>query len=514
MGSTTKPAFMMRPKQMVREERIVTLFCDILRMLRKNVPIAAVWYHKGQMKIVGSKHLGNLFESLDKTELEQTMILDEESLSCGLDPLWSLFNDENTSNERALASYFLQEKLAKTELKRLPYPVSLMSRKEKIKYISDHASNELRDKHQNPHIGMHFGHPDFQPSFWLEDDWPWEECKMSLSKVKKETYKGKGTWSVFLEKTITNLIRMKQEDPETFISEEQNEKIIARKLRAMKTLDDERKHNMDEMMSESEFDEKDACTINKSDVMQTICKTEQVDYKASGDKTKEYDEEHKANITAENDPLMSEVLDSNLLQELKPLPFPLSLMSKKEKVKYICDQAVREAREKHQNPYLNFRFGNPDLRPSFWLEHDWPWERCTMSLSRVKNEMYNGKGTLAGFLENCIKHLFRVNGKDPETFISEEQNEETILRKLRTRKPFVNTSKDEVIMDENAPLKKRKKYSNEEVLGKWQYEEEYANEKELTSEEDSPMSITISSKGHKPIEVNLDRGISRKRPQS
>ena len=148
----------------------------------------------------------------------------EENLRLGLDPLLSYFSDEKEANERVLASNLLQTNSPKTLLKALPYPLSLMSKREKVRYVTDQAMVEAREKHNNPFIKLDFGNPDFRPSFWLEDDWPWEMCKTSIHRVTEEMFTGQGTLSGFLEKSIRHLIISSGKDPEIFVSGDVNEK--------------------------------------------------------------------------------------------------------------------------------------------------------------------------------------------------------------------------------------------------------------------------------------------------
>ena len=125
-------------------ERIVAIICDILKIWRENVPFAAVWYQEGEMRTFGPKNLINYLESLDKSVIEKTMCLDEENLKLGLDPLLSYFSDEKDANERVLASNLLQTNSSKTWLKPLPYPLSLMSKREQMIYVTEQAMIEAR----------------------------------------------------------------------------------------------------------------------------------------------------------------------------------------------------------------------------------------------------------------------------------------------------------------------------------------------------------------------------------
>jgi hypothetical protein len=202
-------------------------------------------------------------ESLDKGEIEKTMRLDEENLKLGLDPLLSYFSDEKEASERVLASNLLQTNSSKTLLKPLPYPLSLLSKREKVRYVTDQAMMEAREKHNNPFIKLDFGNPDFRPSFWLEDDWPWEMCKTSIHRVTEEMFTGQGTLSGFLERSIRHLLISSGKDPETFVCGDVNKKTMAKKVRMRNSMGWEARSNLDALKLELEDKEDEEMGVLK-----------------------------------------------------------------------------------------------------------------------------------------------------------------------------------------------------------------------------------------------------------
>ena len=76
------------------ENLIISLISISLKLLKKNVPVAAVWYQGGEVKHFGSTNLAKLLQSLDSASLRETMELDEQNLKSGDEPLLSSGEEE------------------------------------------------------------------------------------------------------------------------------------------------------------------------------------------------------------------------------------------------------------------------------------------------------------------------------------------------------------------------------------------------------------------------------------
>ena len=198
-------------------ERVVSLIKAVLKLLKKNVPVAAVWYQGGQLRKLGSQNLAKWLESLDESVLLNAMDSDEESLQNGDEPL-VCNDDEDETCEKIMASH------RQTELKRLPCPLSLMSKREKVKYISDEIYNESRDRH----VRMIYGHPACKPTFWPQESWAWELCTNRLALIKAE-YTGPGNFLDF-SSCIRKLFDVRGKDPEIYVSQELSEETITKKM--------------------------------------------------------------------------------------------------------------------------------------------------------------------------------------------------------------------------------------------------------------------------------------------
>ena len=140
------------------DERIVKLIKAFLKLLKRNIPIAIVWYQGGEVRKIGSQNLAKWMENLDKSILEKAMELDVESLINGDEPL-VFGNDEDEAYDKIIATNLLQTNIVKLEVKLLPFPLSLMSKKEKTKYLSEHIWQEHREKQQTMHVRLQFGNP-------------------------------------------------------------------------------------------------------------------------------------------------------------------------------------------------------------------------------------------------------------------------------------------------------------------------------------------------------------------
>merc|ERR1712129_484011 len=214
---------------------------------------------------------------------------------------------------------------------------------------------------------------------------------------------------------------------------------------------------------------------------------------------------------------------------------------------------------KQDTLHVRMVFGKPDCRPSFWPQEEWAWENLNTSLSMVKD--YSGPGTFTDLIDTCIQNLFAMHGKDSETYISEDQNESKIKSKLRVRSRTGTTVDDgenksnpaegdssikfkleDDPLTENETNIERGVLQHFEELGMEEYKkpkltQETVDENQVvvaaggkeiykvdlddvgttrhTDEEEaedySPVSITINSRGHEPIQITLNK-LKRKRP--
>ena len=192
--------------------------------MNRNIPVAVLWYQKGQVRKLGPQNIVKWLDSQNQAMLESLMQLDRESITNGDEPLVSGIDDD-TISERILAQTLVKSNVK--QLKRLPVPLSLMNKKEKMKYVSAQVYQEVREK-DDP-IRIVYGHPNCRPSFWPQEVWAWENCTTRLWKMNEELYTGPGTYIDFLTICIERLFQMHHEDPETYVEDLDDDKLKMRK---------------------------------------------------------------------------------------------------------------------------------------------------------------------------------------------------------------------------------------------------------------------------------------------
>ena len=184
------------------------LVAAVLRCLDKNIPVLMVWEFKGQLIHLGSSAMSGWFDSLDdalKEDLRMKMVGDVKNLMNGMEEL--LVNEEHISDKVKASCIYksLTNPGHPSGIPLLPFPLEYMNKKEKAKYVCELIQSEATRKK----IRLKYGEESCRPSFWLEEDWSWENLKESLFLVKEETYTGNGKWVEFLTKTIKSILDYK-----------------------------------------------------------------------------------------------------------------------------------------------------------------------------------------------------------------------------------------------------------------------------------------------------------------
>ena len=115
------------------------------------------------------------------------------------------------------------------------------------------------------------------------------------------------------------------------------------------------------------------------------------------------------------------------------LPFPLSCMNKKQKIIWLTKQMLQEQREASGEVLFSVKYGDLNLKPSFWLNEEWDWVNLTKNLSNISNQMYTGPGDFQDFLTRLIVKCLTMRGKDPETYVDPNVNKKTLNRKKKNK---------------------------------------------------------------------------------
>ena len=189
------------------------LVAAVMRLMDKNIPVLVFWEHKGQLKNLGTSAMSKWFADLDdivKTNLTNQMVLDLQSLIEGNEEL--LDNNENVPDKVKASCVYksVTNPVHPSGVPLLPFPLSLMNKKEKCKFLCDVIRSEAKEKK----VKFQYGEESCKPSFWLEQVWSWKNLKESLFLVTEKSFTGRGTWMEFLSETIKAAFDATNLDPE------------------------------------------------------------------------------------------------------------------------------------------------------------------------------------------------------------------------------------------------------------------------------------------------------------
>lgn len=114
------------------------------------------------------------------------------------------------------------------------------------------------------------------------------------------------------------------------------------------------------------------------------------------------------------------------LSELPRLPFPLSLMNKRQKIKYLSDRIFEEARVAGVPAVI---YGSKSWKPQFWLDDIWAWQNLTKPLIKITEAEFSGDGSYVDFLAALVRSILEGADKDPEDYVEDITNKSTTLSK-------------------------------------------------------------------------------------
>ena len=197
---------------------VLKFITALLKLLDKNIPVLAFWQHNGELKKIGTGKMSKWFDNFDdktKESLSVAMFDDmltlnnnEESLIVQLAELPQV--DRASALLKSLTNFTRE-----SGIPMLPFPLSLMSQKEKMKYVGDLIGSEAKkDK-----VHLKFGDENWRPSFWQEDVWEWTKLDKSIRLYRETSYTGQGSFSQFLDRTIAFIFSKKGLDTESHVVE-------------------------------------------------------------------------------------------------------------------------------------------------------------------------------------------------------------------------------------------------------------------------------------------------------
>ena len=184
-------------------------------MITKNVPMLVVFEHKGVLMHYGTKEMCGWFNDTGETmkdDVKNRMIADMVQL---VDGSQKLVLDGETIDDRVHNIYNGLKNPHPSGLPLLPFPLHLMSMRDKREYVSKLIRLELDSKK----IQLEYGNISSKPSFWRDEEWNWSNVKESLFKVSQKTYTGEGYWTDFLTKTIEDALSAKNIDPQLHVED-------------------------------------------------------------------------------------------------------------------------------------------------------------------------------------------------------------------------------------------------------------------------------------------------------
>ena len=206
-------------KKQNKKSCCLNLVTAVIKLMKKNVPSLTFFEFKGELKLVGSCSMSRWFKDLSedlKEDLRLRMVSDIVNISDKGEEL--LINTENVPETVSATNLFksLTEAVHPASgVRPLPFPLSLMSKKEKGRYVNHLIKADSKEKKAK----IEYGAENCRPEFWLEEIWSWSSLKKSLFLVDEKTYTGEGTWTQFLTKTIQAVFEARSLDPETHVED-------------------------------------------------------------------------------------------------------------------------------------------------------------------------------------------------------------------------------------------------------------------------------------------------------
>ena len=200
-------------KKFRKDKCQVELITDVLRLVKKKVPVMLLWHNKGELSKVGTGNMCKWYNELDadiQKDLQASMVQDIIDMNNGTEEL--IVNEESLPDKVRASSIFQGLSYDASSLPRLPFPLSIMSKKQKSKYISDRIAQEAR----SAGVKLVYGAENFRPTFWPEDVWSWSNMRKTLRNMTENDFTGLGTYSMFLEMLVRIILEQENKDPEEF----------------------------------------------------------------------------------------------------------------------------------------------------------------------------------------------------------------------------------------------------------------------------------------------------------
>ena len=166
-------------KKYRRDKCQVNVITGVLRLIKRKVPVLLIWQSKGKVMKVGSENVSKWYEDLEpdlKNDLRAKMVQDIVMMNNNSEEI--IVNAESIPDGVKAKSVFKDLRSSSaSSLPRLPFPLSLMSKKQKVKFICDRIAEEARAAG----VKLSYGSESWRPSFWPETTGAWTNLNQTLS---------------------------------------------------------------------------------------------------------------------------------------------------------------------------------------------------------------------------------------------------------------------------------------------------------------------------------------------
>ena len=132
-----------------RERSEIIFIASGLNLVRQTIPLLALYTYRGDLKVIGTSKVSEWFERLDedkKEDLKNSITSDIANISSNTEPLLSYPESMSDRDRTASISRVLDVNCRQSALPLLPFPLSLMNKRQKIKYLSEYMANEANSR--------------------------------------------------------------------------------------------------------------------------------------------------------------------------------------------------------------------------------------------------------------------------------------------------------------------------------------------------------------------------------
>ena len=187
-----------------------------------NVSFHLVVHMEGKSQTFGTNNCVKTFDKYKK-DFEEALIEDALDLCAAvIDDTEEVEEDVDPKNVAKKRAYKLKNG---KELKRAPYPLSLMNRREKLgylRYLISYDRNERLGLDSNRIVA---GNETWEARFWPNEQVKWSELKINIGLIKSEHLNGESPTN-FYTKVIEAALHMFKKDPEKYYLESTTDKML------------------------------------------------------------------------------------------------------------------------------------------------------------------------------------------------------------------------------------------------------------------------------------------------